>query len=593
MLHKPGVSSRPAKCIASVQLREPIDGLENALLRTIAEQKIEQTRMTKIHSVTGALDWIGPKSELPHGHKANEGRTHSSRATCKSAATRHRQHLDILAASNEDCPTSGDARHTRSTLLRQRKAREAASPEGNVRLCQEKKMRDHMSKDENKQSILTYWVSQPKAQDTFLLATNINRGNRLDTGSIVSSSYSGMLPEVDKDKQFSERVKRMNIVGCVDVKGVWAKLRSITRLCSADNFSVSSTPLRAGGNTFDDSPTTSRTNDVDKGDVNKVSFSRDRQMDVVDDICKYIKHKVKRQKFLTGIPSITIEDKRETSTSESSSSEYQTSDISQTSTPFSTDKAKPDEGAINITTELIDSLITDSPSDVQDEQDKDSVFIREVSSADRVDYLAYLQRAGFAQLNVKMTGKAMKLCPSRSQNQPTDLQGANIRHVPDVNTVSPNSFTDITIVTEPDETAFPSEQPTDVFVVDETVIGPQTDDPSERSKTPEKRPSAPLGRRRNSFEESLVQSNRPAAERRHEQRVMTQLEANAEQALASDSSWRLVDEDAEEDDESFIKDYTGSVVSVGDVNDKERVAPTAMLPTENLLSRRSDTEGTI
>lgn len=74
---------------------------------------------------------------------------------------------------------------------------------------------------------------------------------------------------------------------------------------------------------------------------------------------------------------------------------------------------------------------------------------------------------------------------------------------------------------------------------------------------------------------------------------MTQLEANAEQALASDSSWRLVDEDAEEDDESFIKDYTGSVVSVGDVNDKERVAPTAMLPTENLLSRRSDTEGTI
>lgn len=58
------------------------------------------------------------------------------------------------------------------------------------------------------------------------------------------------------------------------VAGVWAKLRSITRLCSADNFSVSSTPLRAGGNTFDDSPTTSRTNDVDKGDVNKVSFSR-------------------------------------------------------------------------------------------------------------------------------------------------------------------------------------------------------------------------------------------------------------------------------------------------------------------------------
>ena len=70
---------------------------------------------------------------------------------------------------------------------------------------------------------------------------------------------------------------------------------------------------------------------------------------------------------------------------------------------------------------------------------------------------------------------------------------------------------------------------------------------------------------------------------------MTQLEANAEQALASDSSWRFV----EEDDEGFIKDYTGSVVSVDDVNDKERAAPTAMLPTENLLSRRSDTEGTI
>ena len=66
-----------------LQLREPVDGLENALLRTIAEQKMEQTRMTKIHSVTGALDWIGPKSELPHGRKANEGRTHSSRATCK------------------------------------------------------------------------------------------------------------------------------------------------------------------------------------------------------------------------------------------------------------------------------------------------------------------------------------------------------------------------------------------------------------------------------------------------------------------------------------------------------------------------------
>ena len=91
-------------------------------------------------------------------------------------------------------------------------------------------------------------------------------------------------------------------------------------------------------------------------------------MDVDDDICKHIKHKVKCHTFLAGIPAITIEDKRQMSTSESSSSEYETSDISQTSTHFSTDKAKPDEGAINITKELIDSLITDSPSDVKDEQ---------------------------------------------------------------------------------------------------------------------------------------------------------------------------------------------------------------------------------
>ena len=44
------------------QLKVPINELEKTLLRMLAEQKIEQSLVTKIAESLGPCEWIGPKS---------------------------------------------------------------------------------------------------------------------------------------------------------------------------------------------------------------------------------------------------------------------------------------------------------------------------------------------------------------------------------------------------------------------------------------------------------------------------------------------------------------------------------------------------
>ncbi|KAI0214709.1 hypothetical protein LSAT2_000154 [Lamellibrachia satsuma] len=153
----------PERCPVKVsRLDEPVGNLETYLLRLLAQQQLERSLKDKMPDVSNATtEWIGPKQMEQSGleKRRSSGQMLISRSNFRSEATRHRQQLDKeLSTTAEDRPTSGPERHTRSSLLQQRKMKEN-NPFKNARLCEDTRKREEKNLVLRRPTIFNYHES--------------------------------------------------------------------------------------------------------------------------------------------------------------------------------------------------------------------------------------------------------------------------------------------------------------------------------------------------------------------------------------------------------------------------------------------------